>query len=73
MKHRRPRAAQNKDVIPLIADQVFQPAVVHAPRTDWTTIFHAKKPAQMAKMKAHSKIEPSSEDHSDTIVNVSAW
>jgi hypothetical protein len=32
MKHRRPRAAQNKDVIPLIADQVFQPAVVHAPR-----------------------------------------
>ena len=32
MKHRRPRAAQNKDVVPLIADQVFQPAVVHAPR-----------------------------------------
>ena len=31
-KHRRPRAAQNKDVVPLIADQVFQPAVVHAPR-----------------------------------------
>ena len=30
MKHRRPRAAQNKDVVPLIADQVFQPAAVAA-------------------------------------------
>ena len=44
----------------------------HGACSGWVSLsFTANTPAQMARMRAQSRIDPSSDDHRDTMVNAS--